>query len=69
MTCPHSNLRSVAVVMHPTQPGEPHRAVWQISCQDCAAVFRFVDGDGAICFNDDRTRMEAWVVEAEKGEG
>jgi hypothetical protein len=52
------------VFIPPWNPGDPHRAVISISCDMCGVRFQFADGDGALCFNDARTEMSAWVLEA-----
>lgn len=66
MSCPHSKLRSITVFLHPDDPMEAHRAVVTVRCEDCGAQFRFADGPGALAFNDQRTELSAWIVEAEK---
>lgn len=63
MPCQHDKLQSTCIILHPTGPGELHRAVFSIRCETCKAPFRFAAGDGAVSFDDDRTALSAWIVE------
>jgi hypothetical protein len=56
-------MRSVVLFVHGAVLGMPLRAVLSVSCRDCGAGFKFAGGDGAICFNDERTELSAWIEE------
>jgi hypothetical protein len=62
--CKHAKTRSIVLFPHPNQPGEPLRVIFSVSCDRCGGKFRFTDEPGALCFNDERTEMSAWLVEA-----
>jgi hypothetical protein len=62
--CKHAKTRSTVLFPHPNEPGEPPRVILSVSCDRCGEKFRFAAGPGALCFNDERTEMSAWLVEA-----
>jgi hypothetical protein len=63
--CNHSAMRCVAAFVLPAKPEHPRRAIISIACQTCGTLFRFADGAGALCFDDSRTNLSAWVIEKE----
>jgi hypothetical protein len=64
MSCKHAEMRSIVIYLHQKDPGDLHRVALSIRCEECGMPFRFTDGDEAICFNDERTELSAWIVEA-----
>jgi len=62
--CKHAKTRSIVLFSHPNESGEPLRVILSVSCDRCGGKFCFADGLGALCFNDERTEMSAWLVEA-----
>jgi hypothetical protein len=61
--CNHSAMRCVAAFVLPAKPEHPRRAIISISCATCGAGFQFADGAGALCFDDARLNLSAWVIE------
>jgi len=64
--CKHNRLRSVVLLLEPTEPHQLKRVLISTCCDECGVVFEFAPSS-FIGISEDRQELTVAIVEVSKG--